>query len=125
MSSTGLNSGPVGNPPDINYILWTQIYIRSGCPLHVYPVDNMYPVGDILWTTYYILWVSIFILWIYPVENMHLSYILWRTYPVENVVHRISPQDILHIISCGYILWVSVSFTDVPHTIILLTTPLT
>ena len=35
--------------------------------------------------------------YLYPVESMYLVYILWRTYPVENVIHRCSPQDMYQI----------------------------
>ena len=97
------------------YILWMQIYIRSGYPYCTYPVDDVYPVGDVLWTACDILWVIIFILWI-PLfiscgEHMCLIY------PVENIsCGERRPQDISTGYTTNYILWVypveCLSFTD-------------
>ena len=113
MLSTGLHLGPVGNPRDINISCGRTFYIRCGCPLEVYPGCGQHiSCGHVLWKAFYILWITTCVLWIYPVENMEVLDILWSTYPVENVAHRINPQDIPNIISCGYILYVSVSFTD-------------
>ena len=98
------------------YVLWVQKYIRSGCRLQVNPVDVIYPVGDILWDTFYVMWVLFFILWttLFISCGEHVSCL----YPVENIsCGERHPQ----VFSTGHvsnlILWVypveSLSFTDV------------
>ena len=102
VSSTPLNHTPVQNPPFRGYIPWRIFYIRLRCPFWVYPVDDIYPVGNILWGKFYILWARGFIPWVYPVECRFQIYIPWGLYPVDDG----SPRDIRVVVHGIYIPWV-------------------
>ena len=65
-------------------------------------MDDIYPVGNILWGKFYILWARGFIPWVYPVECRFQIYIPWGLYPVDDG----SPRDIRVVVHGIYIPWV-------------------